>query len=278
MSESSSTVVRQSIDELRLVRSVSRRPKYLRNRVPRHAIGASRAIACTKVFSIAIEARHDSLREADWSTHQLPRWRTRRRLPWPRIRRRGVVLNMEAPSVRRHCCDSCQLEGFASASDVLDVNDAPVPHVDHLKHLAPLRHDGEGDYGLLAVARLDHHSGRGGGGRLPQIVSLALENRPGLLPAVSIQVLLSEPPSRRTPPMHLVVEDLGESLNVAHRQRRAGPSYSSQNVVVHAVSIAQLVTTGTRTECPVAEPRRPTLARRDRRAERLLDAEWAARR
>ena len=51
--------------------------------------------------------------------------------------------------------------------------------------------------------------------------------------------------------MHLVVEDLGESLNVAHRQRRVCPSYSSQNVFVHAVSIAQPVTTSTRTECPV---------------------------
>jgi hypothetical protein len=40
--------------------------------------------------------------------------------------------------------------------------------------------------------------------------------------------------------MHLVVEDLGESLNVARRQRRVGPSDSSQNFVVHAVSIAQL--------------------------------------
>ena len=228
MSESSSTVARQSIDELRLVRDVRRHPKYPRNRVPRHAMARARAIACTKVFSIAIAARHDSLREADWSTHQLPRRRTRRRVPCPRIRRRGVVLNMG--SLPRLCGvvrDPCQLEGFASASDVLDVNNAPVPHVDHLKHLAPLRHDGEGDHGLFAVATLDHHRGRGGGGRRPQVVSLALESRPGLLPAVSIRVVLSAPPSRRTPPMHLIVEDLGERLHVARRQRRVGPSYSS---------------------------------------------------
>jgi hypothetical protein len=120
--------------------------------------------------------------------------------------------------------DPRELSGFAPAANVLDVDDSPVADVDHLKDFVPPRHDRERHHGLFTVAGLDLHCRCRTRRRRSQLVPLASENLTGLLAAMSVHVPPSKEPTRGTPPMHLVVQDASERLNVARGQRGIGLS------------------------------------------------------
>src|SRR5688572_11001341 len=87
MFENGSTVVDQSIDEILLAISMMVAPRTCPISSQDKPLDRARAIASTSVLSIAIDAQHGSVSEADWSTRQLPRCRTRRHAPCLRVPR-----------------------------------------------------------------------------------------------------------------------------------------------------------------------------------------------
>jgi hypothetical protein len=113
------------------------------------------------------------------------------------------------------------------------MNDSPLPNIDHLN---TSRRSGmivrvttacwlsSGSTVTVAVVE----------GVVARTLSrLTFENRPGLAPTMSKDVLLAQPTAWHCPPMHFVVEDLTERTNIAGRQLGIRRPDSSQHVVVH---------------------------------------------